>query len=146
MSKRCSAIAPKLRASNCGAEIEPGATSVEADFDRLVQVLSNLLDNALRHTQAGSVEIRSRSVDDGLELSVSDTGVGIAEDDLERLFDRFWQPESRSGPGAGLGLAISPRDCPRAWRSSWGAERASVRARRLRYGCLACVASVANEA
>ncbi len=103
------------------SEIEPGATSVEADFDRLVQVLSNLLDNALRHTQAGSVEIRSRSVDDGLELSVSDTGVGIAEDDLERLFDRFWQPESRSGPGAGLGLAIS-REIVRAHGGRVGAQ------------------------
>ncbi|MYE06902.1 MAG: HAMP domain-containing protein [Chloroflexi bacterium] len=88
-------------------EIVPGAPTIEADYDRLVQVLNNLLDNALRHTSEGVVELAARAADDGLELRVSDTGEGIAPEDLEHLFDRFWQPESRTGPGAGLGLAIS---------------------------------------
>ncbi len=89
------------------AETAPATPVIEADYDRLVQVLSNLLDNALRHTAEGSVTVSARPMDDGVELRVSDSGEGIAPDDLERLFDRFWQPESRSGPGAGLGLAIS---------------------------------------
>ena len=88
-------------------EISPAAPTIEADYDRLVQVLNNLIENALRHTSEGSVTVSARRADDGLELSVSDTGEGISPADLERLFDRFWQPESRSGPGAGLGLAIS---------------------------------------
>ena len=88
-------------------EAAADAPVIEADYDRLVQVLNNLLDNALRHTSDGSVTVSARHVDDGLEISVADTGEGIAPNDLNRLFDRFWQPASRSGPGAGLGLAIS---------------------------------------
>ena len=88
-------------------DISPAAPTIEADYDRLVQVLNNLIENALRHTEAGAITVSARRADDGLELSVSDTGEGISPADLERLFDRFWQPESRSGPGAGLGLAIS---------------------------------------
>ena len=88
-------------------EIAADAPVIEADYDRLVQVLNNLLDNALRHTSDGSVTVSARRVDDGLEIKVADTGEGIAPNDLNRLFDRFWQPASRSGPGAGLGLAIS---------------------------------------
>lgn len=88
-------------------EISPAAPTIEADYDRLVQVLNNLIDNALRHTTEGTVSISARRAGEGLQLSVRDTGEGIAPDDLNRLFDRFWQPESRSGPGAGLGLAIS---------------------------------------
>ena len=99
------------RANEQGAElrldIASDAPTIEADYDRLVQILNNLLDNALRHTSQGSVTVAARSMDDGLEITVADTGEGIPPEDLARLFDRFWQPESRTGPGAGLGLAIS---------------------------------------
>ena len=88
-------------------EIDANAPTIEADYDRLVQVLNNLIDNAMRHTSEGGITVSARGVDDGLEIAVTDTGAGIAPDDLGRLFDRFWQPESRTGPGAGLGLAIS---------------------------------------
>ena len=88
-------------------EIARDAPTVQADYDRLVQVLNNLLDNALRHTADGSVTISARPMDEGLEIAVVGTGDGIAAADLDRLFDRFWQPESRTGRGAGLGLAIS---------------------------------------
>ena len=89
------------------AEIAVGTTSVEADFDRLVQVLNNLVDNALRHTTEGETVISATESNGGIEIVVRDTGEGIAAEHLDHLFDRFWQPESRSGPGAGLGLAIS---------------------------------------
>ncbi|MDE2747206.1 MAG: ATP-binding protein [Chloroflexota bacterium] len=88
-------------------EISPTVPTVDADYDRLVQVLNNLVENALGHTREGSITVSARREDDGLQLSVRDTGEGIAPEDLARLFDRFWQPESRTGPGAGLGLAIS---------------------------------------
>ncbi len=101
----------RSRAEERGVElnlhIEQDAPAVEGDYDRLVQVLNNLLDNALRHTSEGSVSISARSAENGLQIAVVDTGEGIAAADLDRLFDRFWQPESRTGPGAGLGLAIS---------------------------------------
>ncbi|MYB22852.1 MAG: HAMP domain-containing histidine kinase [Chloroflexi bacterium] len=89
------------------AEIAAGPTAVEADFDRLVQVLNNLVDNALRHTAEGEIVLSAAESSGGIEIIVRDTGEGIATEHLDHLFDRFWQPESRSGPGAGLGLAIS---------------------------------------
>jgi len=89
------------------AEIAPGTGPVEADFDRLVQVLNNLVDNALRHTSEGEIVFTAAESNGGVEIVVRDTGEGIAAEHLDHLFDRFWQPESRSGPGAGLGLAIS---------------------------------------
>jgi signal transduction histidine kinase len=102
-------------------EIAPESPQIDADYDRLVQVLNNLLDNSLRHTSEGSVTVTASRLDDGLQLSVADTGDGIRPLDLDRLFDRFWQPESRSGPGAGLGLAIS-REIVRAHDGRIAAE------------------------
>lgn len=101
--------------------IAAGSPTVEADYDRLVQVLNNLVDNALRHTSEGSVTMSAQRSAEGLDLRVVDTGQGIAPDDLSHLFDRFWQPESRSGPGAGLGLAIS-REIVRAHGGQISAE------------------------
>ena len=116
------------------AEIEAGTPTIEADYDRLVQVLNNLMDNALRHTSEGSVTVAGRTVDDGIEIRVEDSGEGIAAEDLGKLFDRFWQPESRSGPGAGLGLAIS-REIVRAHGGRIGLRARSVLVRRSRCGC-----------
>ncbi len=89
-------------------EAAPGAPRIRGDFDRLCQVLNNLVENALRHTAQGSISLSAAAAaGGGLRLEVRDTGSGIAAEDLPHLFDRFWQPSDRSGPGAGLGLAIS---------------------------------------
>ena len=82
-----------------------------ADGDRLAQVFTNLMDNALKFTPAnGQVTLSAASVGAEMELSVADTGMGITRDALPRLFDRFYQADpSRAGGekhGAGLGLAI----------------------------------------
>ena len=87
--------------------VAPGAPTIRADHDRLVQVLANLLDNALRHTETGHIELRAQRDGDALLLQVEDTGAGIPPERLPHLFDRFYQSPDRSGPGAGLGLAIS---------------------------------------
>lgn len=78
---------------------------------RLVRVLHNLLQNAVRHTPAeGAVRVDAHRVPAGLELAVEDTGEGIAPEDLERVFDPFWRADpARSGGGAGLGLALAKR-------------------------------------
>ncbi|MGQ0668173.1 MAG: sensor histidine kinase [Actinomycetota bacterium] len=78
---------------------------------RLVRVLQNLLQNAVRHTPAeGAVRVDAHRVPAGLELAVEDTGEGIAPEDLERVFDPFWRADpARSGGGAGLGLALAKR-------------------------------------
>jgi signal transduction histidine kinase len=82
---------------------------VIADRTRLRQVLGNLLYNALRHTPEGGLIVVNADREDGMMcVSVSDTGVGISEDELARVFDRFYQVE-RAGchaEGSGLGLSI----------------------------------------
>jgi PAS domain S-box-containing protein len=81
---------------------------VHADRNRMLQVLGNLLGNALRHTSQGG-EIRlaaGRRGDDHVVISVTDTGQGITPEDQERLFDRFWRRDRTARSGAGLGLAI----------------------------------------
>jgi len=79
------------------------------DRDRVHQVLSNLVDNALKaSSEGGVVEIGAREEPEegGAVFWVSDTGPGIEERDRERLFDRFWQVSRRDKRGAGLGLSI----------------------------------------
>jgi signal transduction histidine kinase len=80
--------------------------TVDADHQRLVQALSNLVSNALRFTGSGGCIGLNAQGDEGrVRLSVEDTGIGIAPDQLSWVFDRFWQADRTSG-GAGLGLAI----------------------------------------
>jgi two-component system sensor histidine kinase BaeS len=88
--------------------------SVLADPQRLGQVLGNLVANALRHTPGGGTVTLGAAGESGGEavrLWVSDTGQGIAAEDLSRIFDRFWRGDrSRShenGASSGLGLAIA---------------------------------------
>jgi PAS domain S-box-containing protein len=79
------------------------------DRDRVHQVLSNLVENALKFSgKGGVVEVGAREEpeEDGVLFWVSDTGPGIDEADRERLFDRFWQVSRRDKRGAGLGLSI----------------------------------------
>ena len=84
---------------------------LRGDAQRLGQVLSNLLSNALRHTPAGGrIEVTVRFQEGGLLLSVLDSGPGIAAADLPHIFDRFYRGDrsrSRETGGSGLGLAIA---------------------------------------
>jgi PAS domain S-box-containing protein len=87
-------------------------TTIGGDGDRLRQVLTNLLANAVKFTEAGEVELRTGVRDDCLLLSVRDTGVGIPPEARERIFDPFTQGDRSVGTrfgGTGLGLAISKR-------------------------------------
>jgi len=81
-----------------------------ADADALRQILTNLFDNALRHTPGGGrIQVEMTAVDDGTAVSVSDTGSGIAAEHLPRVFERFYRADparSRSQGGTGLGLSI----------------------------------------
>lgn len=77
---------------------------VWADADKLDQVVSNLLDNALRHG-AGTVAITIEPVDDAVAVAIADEGEGIREEHLGRVFTKFWRDSHRSGSGLGLYLA-----------------------------------------
>ena len=86
---------------------------VEMDATRISQAVGNLLENAITHTPGqGSVTVSAGVETDQLEIAVSDTGPGIAPDDLPRLFDRFYRADpsrSRETGGSGLGLTIARR-------------------------------------
>ena len=83
---------------------------VYADEDRVQQVLHNLVGNAIKFTQSGVITISARALRGHLEICVSDTGIGIPEQELEKIFDSFHQVEAsaeRNYGGTGLGLAVS---------------------------------------
>jgi signal transduction histidine kinase len=91
-------------------EVPPELPTVNVDPERLSQVVRNLLTNALRHTSSlGEIVVQGRDVTDGIEISVRDTGSGIAPEHVPYLFDRFYRADparARATGGAGLGLAI----------------------------------------
>lgn len=85
---------------------------VLADRDRTEQILVNLLGNAIRYTETGSITVEAAKINRQIQISVTDTGVGIAAEDLPFVFERFWRADpsraSHSG-GTGIGLAIARR-------------------------------------
>jgi len=90
-------------------EIGTGATHVWADPTALRQVLANLVDNAVRHTNQGTVTVYSQRAPGGVAVGVRDTGIGIPTEHLPRIFERFYRVDagrSRAEGGTGLGLAI----------------------------------------
>jgi signal transduction histidine kinase len=83
---------------------------VLADIDRTEQILINLLGNAIRYTEKGAIIIRAWREKDRVWIAVSDTGIGIAEEDLPFVFERFWRADrsrSRYSGGTGIGLSIA---------------------------------------
>lgn len=83
---------------------------IEADGDRLEQVFTNLIGNAIAHTDSGEIRIEATEMPDGLQIRLSDTGHGIPKEDLPFVFERFYKADkartSGSKTGTGIGLAI----------------------------------------
>jgi len=103
-------LAPQ--AEEAGDELSLSAQEgllVTGDPDWLTQVFVNLLDNAIRHTSGGRVEVVARRADGWIEVAVTDTGEGIPPDDLPRIFERFYRADKarRHKGGVGLGLPIA---------------------------------------
>jgi len=92
---------------------DPGLTALTFDYDRLEQVLTNLIDNAIRHTDRGKVVVQAKRVRDACQFDVIDTGTGIPADDLPFVFERFYKADKartrgkKNKKGTGLGLAIA---------------------------------------
>jgi signal transduction histidine kinase len=94
------------------ANVQEGVPTGRGDERRLTQVLLNLVGNAIKFTDKGSVEISARLVGGSFEIAVKDTGPGIAPEDQQKIFEEFQQVDSsstRQKGGTGLGLAISKR-------------------------------------
>jgi PAS domain S-box-containing protein len=91
-------------------DVEEHLPPITSDRDKIRQILANLLNNAIKFTQQGSIALRARHHNGSLLLSVQDTGAGISAEYLDRLFDRFFQVQKgirNSARGTGLGLTIS---------------------------------------
>ncbi len=101
----------KARGLEIHVDLQENAPAVRGDGAQLGEVLQNLLDNALQYTPSGGqIEVKARSNGHDVIFTVSDTGIGIPESDLERIFERFYRVDaarSREAGGTGLGLAIA---------------------------------------
>ncbi len=105
-------FAPQARQAGIQLQVQAaGLPALTGDGDRLAQVLTNLVDNALKFTPSGGlVRLSAVRAGDLIEIRVTDTGAGIPPEVLPRIFERFYQadPARQAGKkhGAGLGLAI----------------------------------------
>ncbi len=114
--------------------IPPGLPNVLADEDRIIQVLTNILANALQYTpSAGKVDLSAKRDNDEVIVAVSDTGIGIAPQHLENVFKRFYRVDksrSRSSGGSGIGLSIAfsiiKSHAGRMWAESEGPGKGST--------------------
>ena len=91
-------------------ELAQKLPDVRSDHDKIIQVLTNLVSNAMKFVDEGSVTIKTISKTDAVEVIVSDTGIGIRQEDVPKVFHEFEQLGKHGGRkigGTGLGLAIS---------------------------------------
>ena len=94
------------------AQMPPEELLVNADHDRVIQILTNLIANAIKFTPevGGRVNVRVKDLVDEVGVDVEDNGPGIGANDIEKVFNRFVQVKKQTGPGehgTGLGLAIA---------------------------------------
>ena len=102
---------PKAKEKNLELRLEAAADLPPVDGDpfRLEQMFINLVDNAIKYTEKGSVRVRLEKAEGGVVAEVGDSGIGIPEDDQSRIFERFYvvdKSRSRKTGGTGLGLSI----------------------------------------
>jgi two-component system sensor histidine kinase MtrB len=119
-------IEPLAKSMQTEIQVRLPATSVEAEFDakRIERLLRNLLSNAVEHGEGNPIVVEVGSNAQAVAVCVTDRGVGMTKQQLERIFDRFWRADparQRSVGGTGLGLAISKEDAilHRGWLQVW---------------------------
>lgn len=92
-------------------DIASPLSTIEVDPGRMTQVLTNILDNALRHTpEGGRIVLSAKQMQEQIEITVQDSGPGLKSEDIERIFERFYRTDAsrqREDGGSGLGLAIA---------------------------------------
>jgi len=104
-------IQPQLKAKNLALEVDvPSELQMNTDRKRLLQCVINYLSNAVKFTEQGGIKIIAREIDKEVEIRVSDTGIGIARQDISKLFEPFERLESHlrvKAGGTGLGLYLT---------------------------------------
>jgi PAS domain S-box-containing protein len=106
----------------------PDTLVIEGDIERLTQVFSNLVENAIKFTITGEINIRGEMDNQKAHIQISDTGIGIPQDRLKKIFDRFYQVDSsnvRKYGGTGLGLWISKNIIEAHGGSIWAESKNS---------------------
>ena len=107
-TEAAAAFAKRAEAAGVTLEVDPEPTSATGDPARLHQLVTILVDNAVRHSPpGGTIRITARAGSDGATLAVEDAGPGVAAEHRARVFDRFWQAPGAPDGGTGLGLAIA---------------------------------------
>jgi len=119
-------IEPLAKSKETEIQVRLPAGNVEAEFDakRIERLLRNLLSNAVEHGEGKPIVVEVGSNANAVAVCVTDRGVGMTKQQLERIFDRFWRADparQRSVGGTGLGLAISREDAilHRGWLQVW---------------------------
>jgi two-component system phosphate regulon sensor histidine kinase PhoR len=102
---------PKLKEKNLyfHINIEDNFPKINVDSYRFEQVMINLINNSLKYTEKGGIEVNAFSNDNKIIIEVADTGIGISPEDRERIFERFYISDkslSRKSGGSGIGLSI----------------------------------------
>jgi histidine kinase len=129
-------LANQARAKNIelSADLPTDLPSVQADPDRITQVLTNLVDNAVQYTpESGKVTVSAACHEEDVQIIVSDSGIGIPSEHFPHLFTRFYRVDKsrsrQSGGGSGIGLTIAKylveAQGGRIWAESAGAGKGS---------------------
>ena len=107
------ALAPQLSENQISLSIElpPDFPTLEGDPDKLSQVLTNIIGNSIKYTpKTGWIKVTGDLRGDLVEVEITDNGIGVAKENLEKIFDKFYQVDSsitRASGGVGLGLSIA---------------------------------------
>jgi two-component system sensor histidine kinase MtrB len=114
------------KGSKINIQLPTELVEVELDGKRIERLLRNLLANAVEHGEGKSIDVHVAANEDAVAISVTDYGVGMNEDQLSRVFDRFWRADparKRTSGGTGLGLSISQEDAllHNGWLQVWAA-------------------------
>jgi signal transduction histidine kinase len=100
----------KEKGLDLAVDVDDSIPKIGLDRDKIIQVLTNLVSNAIKYTEKGNITISTKQEDNTVHVVVQDTGTGIKAEDMQKLFQAFKQLDStrdKKGGGTGLGLAIS---------------------------------------
>jgi signal transduction histidine kinase/CHASE3 domain sensor protein len=103
-------VIPLAELKGIELQVEAEDAMLFTDGGKIRQILLNLLSNAVKFTDEGEIRVRTSSTGESVVISITDTGIGIAPENQERIFDPFWQVQQRStrrAGGTGLGLSVS---------------------------------------